>query len=46
MILVMKRFEFDFETMNKLKVNDYCEFPFDLDIKKYTQSYLKQQDLM
>ena len=24
LILTLKRFEFDFETMNKMKINDYC----------------------
>ena len=27
MLIVLKRFEFDYETMNKNKLNDYCEFP-------------------
>ena len=27
LIVTLKRFEFDFERMMKLKVNDYCEFP-------------------
>ena len=27
LLLTLKRFEFDYETMNKVKVNDYCEFP-------------------
>jgi len=27
LILVLKRFEFNFDTMQKVKVNEYCEFP-------------------
>ena len=45
MIIVLKRFEFDFETMSKNKVNDYCEFPLKLDMTQYTQGYLKKKDL-
>ncbi|KRX03838.1 hypothetical protein PPERSA_04633 [Pseudocohnilembus persalinus] len=45
LIIVLKRFEFDFEEMRKLKVNDYCEFPQKLDMTQYTQAYLHEQDL-
>ncbi len=27
LIVTLKRFEFDFNTMTKLKINEYCEFP-------------------
>ncbi len=37
LILVLKRFEFDYDTMQKIKVNDKCEFPIDLDMFDYTQ---------
>ena len=36
LFLVLKRFEFDFDTMQKVKVNDYCEFPFELDMSPYS----------
>jgi len=26
LILVLKRFEFDFDSMQKVKINDLCEF--------------------
>jgi ubiquitin carboxyl-terminal hydrolase 9/24 len=26
-IVVLKRFEFNYDTMKKIKVNDYCSFP-------------------
>jgi ubiquitin C-terminal hydrolase len=32
LIMTLKRFEFDMETMQRLKVNDYFEFPVDLDL--------------
>ena len=40
MIMTLKRFEFDFDQMIRLKVNDYFEFPLELDMSKYTQEYL------
>ena len=33
LILALKRFEFDFENMSKVKVNDFCEFPMELNLK-------------
>ena len=32
----LKRFEFDFDRMVRVKVNDYLEFPVDLDMYNYT----------
>ena len=37
-----KRFEFDLDTMQRVKLNDYFEFPSDLDMSKYTQEYLNK----
>jgi ubiquitin C-terminal hydrolase len=28
--------------MKKYKVNDYCSFPFDLNMKKYTSEFLNE----
>lgn len=36
LFLVLKRFEFDFDTMLKVKVNDYCEFPTELDMSPFS----------
>lgn len=36
LILVLKRFEFDFDTMTKAKVNDACEFPLEINMESYT----------
>lgn len=44
LILVLKRFEFDFDTMAKVKVNDYCEFPMKLNIEPYTQQGLRKAE--
>ncbi|CAK0801546.1 unnamed protein product [Prorocentrum cordatum] len=40
LILVLKRFEFDFDTMQKVKLNDLCEFPMHLDMRPYTKEAL------
>jgi ubiquitin carboxyl-terminal hydrolase 9/24 len=44
LIVVMRRFAFDFDTMARLKLNDYCEFPIDLDMQPYTQEGLRRSD--
>lgn len=41
LIFTLKRFEFDYENMIRYKLNDYFEFPLDLDMQKYTSMYLK-----
>jgi ubiquitin carboxyl-terminal hydrolase 9/24 len=40
LILVLKRFEFNFDNMTKIKLNSYCEFPEKLDMYKYTVEHL------
>lgn len=37
LIIHLKRFEFDFETMQQIKVNDRFEFPLELDLYPYTR---------
>lgn len=44
LIIALRRFEFDFDTMNRVKVNDYCEFPIDIDMEPYTQEGLDKKD--
>ena len=46
LFIELKRFEFNFDTMSKIKLNDYCEFPMDLDMTKYSQEHIKRQDLI
>ena len=41
-IIALKRFEFDFDRMVRVKVNDYCEFPKELDMLPYTQEGLSR----
>jgi len=35
LVICLKRFEFDYETMLKYKLNKYFEFPFNLNLKDY-----------
>ncbi|KAI9136811.1 hypothetical protein BKA69DRAFT_1128787 [Paraphysoderma sedebokerense] len=35
LILHLKRFDFDMETMRRIKINDYFEFPFELDMENF-----------
>lgn len=44
LIVVLKRFDFDFDLMMKAKINDRCEFPFKLDLQQYSQQGLKRQE--
>jgi ubiquitin carboxyl-terminal hydrolase 9/24 len=37
LIVSLKRFEYDFEIDAKIKINSYCEFPQEIDLKQYTQ---------
>lgn len=44
LVLALRRFEFDYETMVKVKVNDAFEFPMELDMEPYTQEYLMKKE--
>ena len=45
LIFVLKRFEFDFDTMKKVKINDYYEFPLELDMSKYISEKKDDENL-
>ena len=44
LIFVLKRFEFNYNTMTKIKINDYYEFPFEFDMTNYTFDYLNNKE--
>jgi hypothetical protein len=44
LIIALKRFEFDFDRMIRVKVNDYLEFPVELDMENYTQEGLARKE--
>uniref|UniRef100_A0A0G4F3Y3 USP domain-containing protein n=1 Tax=Chromera velia CCMP2878 TaxID=1169474 RepID=A0A0G4F3Y3_9ALVE len=44
LLLQLKRFEFDYDAMTKFKVNDYLQFPTELDMKPYTRQGLHEAE--
>lgn len=40
LILTLKRFEFDFDRMEKFKLNTFCEFEENLNMGPYTREFL------
>jgi len=44
LIFVLKRFDINYDTMQKFKINDYCEFPMKLNMEPYTAEGLAKKD--
>ena len=44
-IIHLKRFEFDFYTFENNKLNDYLKFPMQLNLKKWTRAFIRQNEL-
>ena len=44
LIIHMRRFEFDLEEMRRMKVNDHCQFPIQLNMEPYTKAGLEKQE--
>jgi ubiquitin carboxyl-terminal hydrolase 34 len=44
LIIHLKRFEFDFESMRRTKLNDHCEFPTRLSLEPYTKEGLHRRE--
>eukprot|EP00351_Strombidinopsis_sp_SopsisLIS2011_P000390 CAMPEP_0116870356 /NCGR_PEP_ID=MMETSP0463-20121206/235_1 /TAXON_ID=181622 /ORGANISM="Strombidinopsis sp, Strain SopsisLIS2011" /LENGTH=101 /DNA_ID=CAMNT_0004506753 /DNA_START=3197 /DNA_END=3502 /DNA_ORIENTATION=- len=40
----LKRFDFDYDRMMRIKINDYFEFDQELDMSHYTQEYLSKKE--
>ena len=36
LIFALKRFDINYTDWTRFKINDYCEFPFEIDMKEYT----------
>ena len=43
-IVHLKRFEFDLDTMQRVKVNDYCEFPMEINLKPWCKEQDKEDE--
>jgi len=41
-VFSLKRFEFDYNTMKRFKVNDYCEFPETINFRKWTKEGIEE----
>lgn len=44
LVFTLKRFEYDFDMNARVKVNDYCEFPLELNMEPFTQQHLKKME--
>lgn len=44
LVINLKRFEFDYNTFRKYKVNDYCEFPMEFSIKPWTKEGIQERE--
>ena len=44
LIFVLKRFDINYDTMQKYKVNDFCEFPMKLNMETYSMEGLAKKD--
>ena len=44
-IIHLKRFEFDFYTFQKNKLNDYLKFPLQINLKKWTTVYIRKNEV-
>ena len=40
LVITLKRFEFDYTAYQRVKINDYFEFPLVLDMHPWTSDYL------
>jgi len=44
LFLSLQRFTFNFDTLTRIKANDYCEFPLEINMLPYTQQYLNKME--
>jgi ubiquitin C-terminal hydrolase len=44
LILGLKRFEFNYDEMIKVKLNDYIEFPLELDMYEFTKDHFDEEN--
>ncbi len=43
-VINLKRFEFDFNSMQRFKVNDFCEFPMQINLKPWTKEGIRERE--
>ncbi len=44
LFIALQRLEYNFDLDARVKINDYCEFPFELDMEPYTHQFLKKKE--
>jgi len=44
LVLTLRRFDFDMDTMNRVKLNNYCDFPLLLNMEPYTLEAVMRKD--
>ena len=42
LVFALRRFEFNFDTMTRNKIDDFFEFPLEINMKQYTTEYLNE----
>ena len=40
----LKRFEFNLHNMERIKINEYCEFPETIDMKPWTKEGIQERE--
>ena len=43
-VINLKRFEYDFQTLQRFKINDYCEFPELIDFRPWTKQGIEEKE--
>ena len=43
-VINLKRFEFNYQTMQRYKINDYCEFPEIIDLRPWTKQGIEERE--
>lgn len=45
LFITLRRFEFNYDSMKRVKLFDFCEFPMDLNMENYTQEGIELKEL-
>ena len=43
-VINLKRFEYDYSTLQRIKINDYCEFPELIDFRPWTKQGIEEHE--
>ena len=45
LFITLRRFEFDYDSMRRVKLNDYCEFPMEINMENFTQEGIERLEI-